>query len=44
MKKAGFYIIKHSFFEIMNDPYLKGNKKANRPHYYCFEDSETDIY
>lgn len=23
----------------MSDPYLKGNKKQNRPHYYCFEDS-----
>ena len=28
----------------MNDPYLKGNKEQNRPHYYCFEDSENGIY
>lgn len=35
-KKSGFYIIKDQFFEDMNDPYLKGNKSGNRPHYYCF--------
>ena len=28
----------------LNDPYLKGNKSGNRPHYYCFEDSITGIY
>ena len=39
MKKTGFYIIKDSFFDDMNEPYLKGNKEGNRPHYYCFEDS-----
>ncbi len=39
MKKTGFYIIKDKFFEDMPDPYLKGNKAGNRPHYYCFEDS-----
>ncbi len=38
MKKAGFYMIKDSFFEVMSDPFLKGNKQGNRPHYYCFED------
>ena len=26
------------------DPYLKGNKAGNRPHYYCFEDTSTGIY
>lgn len=40
MKKTGFYIIKDSFFEKMNDPYLKGNKEGNRPHYYCLEDKD----
>ena len=40
MRKTGFYIIKDSFFEYVNDPYLKGNKDGNRPHYYCFEDSD----
>ena len=39
MKKTGFYIIKDKFFEDMPDPYLKGNKAGNRPHYYCFEDN-----
>ena len=28
----------------MADPYLKGNKAGNRPHYYCFEDINTGIY
>ncbi len=32
MKKTGFYIIKDSFFDDMDEPYLKGNKKGNRPH------------
>ena len=44
MKKTGFYIIKDRFFEDMPDPYLKGNKAGNRPHYYCFEDTTTGIY
>ena len=43
MKKTGFYIIKDKFFEDMSDPYLKGNKAGNRPHYYCFEDTSTSI-
>lgn len=40
MKKTGFYIIKDSFFNEMNDPFLKGNKEGNRPHYYCLEDTD----
>ena len=44
MKQAGFYIIKDSFFKTMHEPYLKGNKSENRPHYYCFEDSTKGIY
>ncbi len=40
MTKSGFYIIKDSFFDYVNDPYLKGNKDQNRPHYYCFEDQD----
>jgi hypothetical protein len=44
MKKTGFYIIKDKFFDDMSDPYLKGNKEGNRPHYYCMEDSITGIY
>ena len=44
MKKTGFYIISDKFFEDMSEPYLKGNKAGNRPHYYCFEDASTGIY
>ena len=44
MKKTGFHIIKDNFFEEMSDPYLKGNKAENRPHYYCFEDSDSRIF
>ncbi len=44
MVEKGFYIIKDKFFEDMNDPYLKGNKEANRPHYYCFKEEETGLY
>ena len=44
MKKTGFYIIKDKFFTDTPDPYLKGNKAGNRPHYYCFEDSDTGIF
>lgn len=44
MKKTGFYIIKDKFFEDIQDPYLKTNKKGNRPHYYCFEDTDIGIY
>ncbi len=44
MKKTGFYIIKDEFFEDMSDPYLKGNKDGNRPHYYCLEDRNAGIY
>lgn len=29
VEKAGFYIIKNEFFEIMSDPYLKWNKGEN---------------
>lgn len=38
------YIIKDRFFEDMPDPYLKGNKAGNRPHYYCIEDTIRGIY
>lgn len=44
MKETGFYIIKDKFFEDVSDPYLKRNKSGNRPHYYCFEDTNTGIY
>ena len=44
MEKTGFYIIKDNFFDIVNDPFLNGNKQGNRPYYYCFEDLKTGIY
>lgn len=39
----GFYIIKDTFFEFANEPYLKGNKRESRPHYYCFKDEDTGL-
>lgn len=44
MQKTGFYIIKDEFFDDMAEPYLKGNKEGNRPHYYCFQDYAAGIY
>lgn len=44
MDKTGFYIVKDSFFTDVNDPYLKGNKEENRPHYYCFQERNDNIY
>lgn len=44
MKKFGFYIIKDEYFTRFDDPYLKGSKKENRPHYYCFEDENNGLY
>ncbi len=44
MNKYGFYIIKDEFFEKFNDPFLKGNKDGNRPHYYCFQDEVPGLY
>ena len=44
MKKSGFYVIKDKFFEDMEEPYLKGNKSGNRPHYYCFEETCAGVY
>ena len=42
----GFYTLKDSFFELVDDPYLKSNKDGNRPFYYCIEDvyCEKHIY
>lgn len=37
---SGFYIIKDSFFKLINDPNIKLNKSGNRPHYYCFADED----
>lgn len=44
MIERGFYIIKDEFFKEVNEPYLKGNKEANRPHYYCFKEEQTGLF
>ncbi len=45
MKPGAFYFIKDSFFEKVNDPYLKINhKKTKRPHYFVLEDANTSLY
>lgn len=44
MNKNHFYIIKDSYFETFNNPYLKGNKEGNRPHCYGIEDKEGVTY
>lgn len=44
MKEKGFYIISDDFFKDFPDPYLKGNKEANRPHYYAIFDDTTKLY
>ena len=44
MKKTGVYVIKEQFFIDAADPYLKGNKGENRPHYYCFHDDSDGVY
>lgn len=44
MKESGFYIISDKFFEDFPDPYLKGNKEENRPHYYALYDDISKLY
>lgn len=44
MKSNGFYVISDRFFEDFPDPYLKGNKEENRPHYYALYDTDTGLY
>lgn len=44
MEVNSIYVIKDEFFEYFNDPYLKGNKEENRPHYYSFSDNKTGLY
>jgi len=43
MTIRGFFIIEDKFFDEFPDPYLKGNKNENRPHYYCFK-SDDGLY
>lgn len=44
MNENTFYIIKDDFFKKFNDPYLKGNKTENRPHYFCFKDDAEGLF
>lgn len=44
MEQYGFYVIKDIFFTDFPDPYLKGNKNENRPHYYAVQDHNTGLY
>ena len=44
MHENTFYIIKDDFFKKFNDPYLKGNKTENRPHYFCFKDDAEGLF
>ena len=44
MKKCGFYIISDEFYRDFPDPYLKGNKKERRPHYYALKDEKSGLY
>ena len=38
------YFIKESFFDFINDPFLKKNKEDTfRPHYFAFVDEETSL-
>lgn len=42
--EQGFYIISDKFFEDFPDPYLKGNKEENRPHYFAVKSQSSAIY
>ena len=44
INEHGFYIISNKFFTDFPDPYLKGNKEENRPHYYCTKDKNGGLY
>ena len=43
MTERGFYIVSDRFFDDFPDPYLKGNKREQRPHYYCLVDKKTNL-
>lgn len=44
MEQYALYMIKDEFFQDFPDPYLKGNKQENRPHYYAMKDKKTGLY
>jgi hypothetical protein len=43
MVDRGIYKIKDQFFEDFPDENLKDNKGENRPCYFCFRDTKTDL-
>lgn len=44
LTSRGFYIVSDQFFIDFPDPFLKGNKDQNRPHYYTFKDDRTGLF
>lgn len=45
MQPGILYFVEDSFFEKVNDPYLKINHETTkRPHYYVFKDKDTALY
>ena len=44
MQEHGLYIISEQFFRDFPDPYLRGNKGGNRPHYYAFRDKTSGLF
>ena len=43
MVNRGIYKIKEQFFEDFPDENLKKNKGENRPCYFCFKDTKSDL-
>ena len=42
---GNMYFIEDSFFDLINDPYLKKDySQTKRPHYYAFRDIKTSLY
>lgn len=42
---GNFYFISDTFFDKVQDPYLKINyTETKRPHYFAFKDENTDLY
>lgn len=45
LKMGQVYFVKDSFFERVNDPYLKINyENSKRPHYFAFRDIDTSLF
>lgn len=42
---GSLYFISNSFFKKIKDPFLKKNyDKTKRPHYFAFQDQDTNLY